>query len=101
MAETWADEGWAVFVRGEASGPAVYLVGLATDRESEDAVRAHYTNETVKVEQPVRLTKENVVGFKLRKGEMRRGNDRQAPKTPARPCPTRQAHDRHRERREA
>jgi hypothetical protein len=71
MAENWADEGWAVFVRGEASGPAVYLVGLATDRESEDAVRGHYTNETVKVEQPVRLTKENVVGFKLRKGEMR------------------------------
>jgi hypothetical protein len=71
MAENLADEGWIVFVRSEASGAAVYLVGLATDRESEIAVRGRYPNKTIKIEQLVRLSKTNIVGFGLRVGEVR------------------------------
>jgi hypothetical protein len=71
MAENLADEGWIVFVRSEASGAAVYLVGLATDRESEIAVRGRYPNETIKIDQIVRLAKANIVGFSLRNGEIR------------------------------
>jgi hypothetical protein len=71
MAENLADEEWIVFVRSEASGAAVYLVGLATDRESEIAVRGRYPNKTIKIEQLVRLSKTNIVGFGLRVGEVR------------------------------
>jgi hypothetical protein len=71
MADDFTDEGWVVFVRGEASGPAVYLAGFGTDRESEMAVRSRYRTETIKIEQLVRLSKANVVGFSLRLGEVR------------------------------
>jgi hypothetical protein len=71
MAENLADQGWIVFVRSEASGAAVYLVGLATERDSEIAVRGRYTNKAIKIEQLVRLSKANVVGFGLRVGEVR------------------------------
>jgi hypothetical protein len=71
MAENLADEGWIVFVRSEASGAAVYLVGLATERESEIAVRGRYPNKAIKIEQLVRLSKANVVGFGWRVGEVR------------------------------
>jgi hypothetical protein len=71
MAENLADEGWIVFVRSEASGAAVYLVGLATDRESGIAVRGRYPNKTIKIEQLVHLSKTNIVGFGLRVGEVR------------------------------
>jgi hypothetical protein len=71
MVENLADEGWIVFVRSEASGAAVCIVGLATDRESEMAVRDRYPNETIKIDQIVRLAKANVVGFSLRNGEIR------------------------------
>jgi hypothetical protein len=71
MAENLADEGWIVFVRSEASGAAVYLVGLATERDSEIAVRGRYPNKAIKIEQLVRLSKANVIGFGLRAGEVR------------------------------
>jgi hypothetical protein len=71
MAENLADEGWIVFVRSEASGAAVYLVDLATERDSEIAVRGRYPNKAIKIEQLVRLSKANVVGFGLRVGEVR------------------------------
>jgi hypothetical protein len=71
MAENLADEGWIVFVRSEASGAAVYLVGLATERDSEIAVRGRYPNKAIKIEQLVRLSKANVFGFGLRVGEVR------------------------------
>jgi hypothetical protein len=51
-----ADEGWIVLVRGEASATAVHLDGLATERESEIAVRGRYPKKTIKIEQLVRLT---------------------------------------------
>jgi hypothetical protein len=71
MVDNLADEGWIALVRSDASGAAVYLVGLATSRESEIAVRDHYPNETIKIEQLVRLSKANIDGLHLRVGELR------------------------------
>jgi hypothetical protein len=56
LAENLADEGWIVLVRGEASATAVQLDGLATERESEIAVRGRCPKKTIKLEQLVRLT---------------------------------------------
>jgi hypothetical protein len=73
MAENLADEGWIVFVRSEASGAAVYLVGLATERDSEIAVRGRYPNKAIKIEQLVRCKR--LTAKRPRKGNCLSGEE--------------------------
>jgi hypothetical protein len=71
MAGDLADQGWILYVEAPASGNARFLVGLSTDREAELAVRKHYPRETIRIVRFVRLSEAHVIGYKLKKGEVR------------------------------
>jgi hypothetical protein len=71
MAEGLAEQGWILYVESPTSGAAKFLVGLNTDREAELAVRRHYSNKTIRIVRFVHLSEAHVIGYKLKKGEVR------------------------------